>query len=222
MVDRSDIPPAFEATIPAAMLRLHPTTFLMLPNEFMLLISQIALLWGGFENDFGSVLAVMLRANGLDDAIARGISFENKADLLRKECKKLFESQPAILNHIQQIIDSAKTIQIKRNLLLHGSLVIQITTKEDMTQPPDVTIFARGRRKKQNIIEKFTQADIENLAADLGHLAARMAQFKRPPVDFLPDLSLQDRSFLLGLLHQHRPPPATPPTHEGRPIPFRE
>ncbi len=77
----------------------------MLPNEFMLLVAQIALLWGSFENDFGFLLATILRANGLDEVIAKGISFENKAHLLSKECSKQFGSYPMILAYIQQLID---------------------------------------------------------------------------------------------------------------------
>jgi hypothetical protein len=134
--------------------------------------------------------------------------------LLGKEINKLFQTCPPILLYIQQIIDDAKGIQTKRNLLLHGSLVVRLT--------PDVVMFAKGRRKKQYVIEKFTQTDVENLCADLAHLAGRMGQFRDPPADFLLDASWQDRFFLLNLLRQHRPPPTDLPTDEGQPIPFRE
>lgn len=194
----------------------------MLPMAFMEYVAQIALIWGTFENGFERFLLTLLSANGTDPNIARGFSFERKAELLRRGAKTLFSDRPFVLLHILALIDDAKRAQLERNLLLHGSLVIEVKTKDDPALPPDVTIIAHGRRKKQDIYRRFTLEKVEDLYCDLAHLGGRIGEFLTPSQAFLLHVAWQDRCFLLDLLKKHRQiHQPTPGMVEGQPAPFR-
>jgi len=105
-----------------------------------------------------------------------------------------------------RILANAQAIQISRNLLLHGKIVIEIRTQEDVELPPDVAIVVTGRRKKTEIVRRFTLSDLEDLSFDLMHLAGRMQQFVRPYPNSWLHIAWQDRCFVLDFMRRLIPP----------------
>ena len=217
-IDRDRVPAALAFVIPIGPKLRRPSTFVTLPPEFLSYLGQIAVLWGMFETSFEELLEALLKANVYDEKRWQGFSFEQKVELFKRELKKLFWCYPRISLYISQIINDAKSLQAKRNLLLHGNLIIEIKTKDDVYQPPDIAIVAVGRRKKQKIVERFTLEVIENLFFDLCHLGGRMAEFAHPSEKFVPHVAWQDRCFLLDFLKNNHPAhtnPHMPPPPPG-------
>ena len=187
-----------------------PFAFAPLPEEFYFPIAQIAMLWGSFENGLRDLLLAVLSANGSADLRVLHHSFESKADRLKEEMAICFCGYPRVTIYIDKIIEDAKELQTKRNLLLHGALALQarITTKGDNTPPVvHLTVEAKGRRRRQEIVETFDLKSLTSLANDLAHLTGRIGVFNGPKVALrIPGLdNWQDWFWLWGFVKKYYP-----------------
>lgn len=202
-----------------------PMAYPVLPPEFIPFLAQIAIIWGMFENGFEEILATMFRVNGQEAKAWQFFSFEQKQKLFKKEMRRIFwPYNPMIYLHLKAILDDALRLQIRRNLLLHGKIIIEVagtdTVSDDRLR---VSLIATGRRKKQILIEKFNIDSIESLFCDLAHITGRIKEFAQPDAtrSFL-HFSWQDRCFLLNLLSKNLPAHARQQTPVPQPPPFQE
>ncbi len=197
----------------------RPSSFVVLPAEIVSYIGQITLIWGMFDNDFQEFLfAMMALTHSKDDAWTR-FPFDRKDDLFRKKLSEIFRIRPAIHLLLLHILDEALALQIKRDLLVHGRIIVK-TERSDENGESKVTLIATGRKKRRIVEEYFTEDDIESLYYDLAHLSGKMAQFKYPNKRSFLNASWQDRYFLLDFLanchpslsnqsiHGYPPPPS--------------
>lgn len=189
-----------------------PKVYIPISDEFLPAIAQISLLWGGFENSFRDLLLCLMNFNGTMNRKVLYHSFDSKVNRMLEEMR-CFETQPLIHGHLKNVIDDAIKVQSNRNLILHGeiSAVMQVRHNEG-DEYPTVTIEleAAGRQKKQDIIKRYTLADIAQLAADLSHVSGRIGEFAPPIFPHIPELAPLDRAWLQELLMTNYPQKAVP------------
>ena len=141
-----------------------PMAYPLLPPEFIPFLAQIAIIWGMFENGFEEILATMFVANGQEAKGWQFFSFEQKQKLFKKEMKQIFwPYHPMIYLHLKLMLDDALRLQIRRNLLLHGKITIEVAGTDIVSDDRlRVSLIATGRRKKQTLTEKFNIDRIES------------------------------------------------------------
>ena len=190
-----------------------PNILLPIPPSMLPLLAQIALLWGFFERHFERMLVALLIANDQADTDWQRFSFEQKSKQLGKLAKALFAEHESLLTYVEEVLKDARTLQLERNLLLHGSLSINA---DPATRT--FTIRAKGRKKGQTIEEVFTAESIRKLTYDLAHLAGRIAGFNPPWIEgSFPTLSSPDKSFLRNFLSSNHPDHTSRATPSGQP-----
>ena len=187
-----------------------PFIIVPLPDVFLPFLGQIAVLWGQFENSFEAFFQAMCSANKATEDW-RHFSFEQKHKLFRKEMQSSFALYPSIILCLSEILDDAERLQIKRNVLLHGSMKLELGRI--------ATLHVIGHKKKQIIEEQYTAETLEDLCCELAHLAGRMGLLKPPLSSRYPlGLASQDRLFLQDFLmnnHPDRPNPTIPGGQPG-------
>lgn len=151
----------------------------------------------------------LLAANNDTSDDWQGKSYEQKAKAFATYAHSSFASNEGILIRLNEILADAKALQLKRNLLLHGSLGVSFAMEErDGKTVPSFVVRARGRRKGRTVEEHFTGEALEDLAYDLAHLAGRMDAFNSLWVEgryYFQTLSSQDKSFLRDFLSSYHP-----------------
>jgi hypothetical protein len=165
---------------PLNLARMRPgqNAILNVTPEFLSPMAHIALLWGRFEDSFQKFLEALMSAKGDPSATWRGLSFEKKAKLFTDEVNQQFQHCPWVFMWLTSIMRAAIPLQHKRNLLLHGSMVMRTEITEQRTAA--ITLIVTGRRKKQTIVQEFDLEDVEWLAADLASLTGWMEVFEHP------------------------------------------
>jgi hypothetical protein len=221
----------------------QPFTWVPMPPEFSPVLGQIALLWGQFEKYLNDMLTALLSYNGtpIQQFWQSRLSYKQRTELFLAESAKTFACNPFLYLHFRQIISDAEAIQIKRNVLLHGTIEMEthIHNTTDTGEIGEVVveskIVATGARKRQTIEMKFGFSELEDLFYDLGHLAGRLSTLnpdhdtvplntpivpgQKPPnrLPTLPYASWQDICLVQDLLRKHHPAHTNQSTPEDPP-----
>lgn len=171
-----------------------------LPDQTLRDIGQIAITWGAFENRLADLIVTLLSATGTTQKGQQFHSFEQKKNLAIDQAQLYFKYRPRIALRFIEIMRFASALQIKRNLLVHGNIMIKV---------PELNVMAVGRHKKQVITVEFTSGQVEDLSYDIGHLAGMMNDFMENDGMWSVRLSWQDRCFLQAFLSNSPPSHAT-------------
>lgn len=199
-----------------------PFTYAPLPPEFLGFLAQIAVIWGQYESLLNNMIAALCSCNGtnLEPNWQRRLSYDQRASRFDDEIKATFKLHPFIYLHLKQITTDAAAIQIKRNVLLHGTIELEARIHNNNATTPiqtELTLIATGRQKKQEVELRFGLDELESLFYELGHLAGRLNTFSPNAPGHLPQLpyvSWQDIYLVQDLLRKHHPAYIKPNTHQ--------
>lgn len=174
--------------------------------------------WGIFDSAFVGLLTAMLRHAGTEAGYKgwEHFSFDRRLALFNDELSACFSHAPDLMARLTALSADSEPLQIKRNVLVHGQIALQIGPHEE----PRLT--AVGRHRGRQIIETFSTDQIDDLYYEIIHLAGRMVGFIWPDrVAWEPPLPSQDKSALLDVLSKNPNLPSTVSTVSGlrRPSP---
>jgi hypothetical protein len=183
-----------------------------LPQSMFVHIGQIAVVWGEFENRVADYLVTVIKANGTEQKGQQFYSFEQKANWAKDETQKCFSCRPRIALRVISILDLALALQVKRNFILHGNIVLKIDVVEkEGKQAARASLVTTKRHKKQVVTNTYTDEEIEMLSYDIGELAGIMNDFMSPQGKWASlMISWQDRLFLQAFLSNSPPPHSIP------------
>jgi hypothetical protein len=188
------IPEGISLTIIDAWKLKLPSVYIALPAEFLNHVGGIVIAWGMFEKSFEDLLAAMIAESGNAYKGWQFFSFEQKRGIFELETKLCFSKCPVILASVSALMEDTKPLQIKRNVLVHGAIVLKI-------EAAIPSLVATGRHKGQEVIESFTKDSIDDLYYEILHAAGRMHQFVNPDLSpFVPPLPLPEISILQAAL----------------------
>src|SRR5258708_4667818 len=157
-----------------------PSVYIALPSEFLNHVGGIVIAWGMFEKSFEDLLAAMIAESGNVYKGWQFFSFEQKRGIFELEAKLCFSQCPVILASLFALMEDTKPLQIKRNVLVHGTIVLKIEAAIPL-------LMATGRHKGQEVTETFTKDSIDDLYYEILHAAGRMHQFVNPDLSpFVP------------------------------------
>jgi hypothetical protein len=191
--------------------------------EFFPFLAQIALLWGEFERDFNDCIAALIKASNYNEEDWSRLSFTARNGLFRDLSRQVFAGRHVIIRYFQNIFKDAANVQAKRNVLLHGRIVLYNKiefNKELGRQRMYTKIEANGLHGGKPRRMMFDLSAIENIFYDIAHLTGRVrslleADEKADDVS----LPLPDRSFLRDFFANNRPHPPTVARRQGPPQP---
>jgi hypothetical protein len=190
-----------------------PSVYLALPAEFINHVGGIVIAWGMFDKAFEDFLTAILAHTG---SIYKGwqfFSFEQRRGIFETEFPLCFSNAPTVMTLLSALIADSYPLQIKRNVLVHGSITLQINPERPL-------LIAIGEHKKQPVTETFTTDQIDDLYYAILHLAGRMAQFVRPEmVGFVPPLPSHEISLLQDVLSKNPTPRSIVSMISGLPRP---
>ena len=133
-----------------------PSVYIMLPPEIIGELGGIVVAWGLFEQSFMDFLGAVIAENGTTHKRPwKFFPFDKRREMFEAEAAKCFASEPDILSRLTLLMDQTKPLQIKRNLLVHGSFVLRIDA--------DPAIIVKGEHKKQEVTETFTRGGVNDL-----------------------------------------------------------
>jgi hypothetical protein len=177
-----------------------PSVYIALPQEFINHVGGVVIAWGLFEKAFEDFLTAMIAETGNTYGGWQFFSLEQKRGIFEREMKQCFSACTDILFRLSTLMADTKPLQVKRNALVHGQIVLKI----DSMVP---SLIVTSRKKGQETAETFTKDGIDDLYYQIIHAAGRMNLFLFPEdVQFLPPLSLSDRSRLLTVLSRNPTP----------------
>lgn len=183
--------------------------------EMPAFLGYIAICWGFFEYAFEHLLQAIINSNKSTKRW-RGLSFEDKAKLFKKEMATYFAYCPNVALYFHALVSDANSFQHDRNLLLHGYLHLRLYTKWIEGEPTAKSaIIATSRRKGRELAGEFDTDKLETLYYNLANLAGRINRLSYPiSLDMFPNASLQEILFLQEFQRLHYPLlPPTNPTH---------
>jgi hypothetical protein len=170
-----------------------PSVYIALPPEFLNHVGGIVIAWGMFEKSFEDFLSAMIAESGNVYKGWQFFSFEQKRGIF-DETKLCFSQCPVILASLSALMEDTKPQQIKRNVLVHGTIVLKI-------EAAIPSLMATGRHKGQEVTETFTKDSIDDLYYEIIHAAGRMHQFVNPDLNpFVPPLPSPEISILQAVL----------------------
>jgi hypothetical protein len=173
-----------------------PSLYLALPPQFINHVGSIVIAWGMFENSFQEFLGAMIAANGARHPGWQYFKFEQKHDIFGQEVARSFSENAGVRDGLARILQDSLPLQIRRNLLAHGRIQLVVSNAGP-------GLVARGRYKKQDLVETFTTETISDLYYDTLHLGGRMREFVSPAGQSFPTFSSNDRSSLLAFLEKN-------------------
>ncbi len=122
-----------------------------IPSDFWPVIGQLAVCWGGFENQMNELIAALLRATGEEVEAAQ------------------FKAQPLIVDHIRKAVATAAQVHWRRNMILHGDVTCRVT---GTAQRPCITLETVGRHNGKDRVLNYTTGEIEDLFYEVIHATA--------------------------------------------------
>jgi hypothetical protein len=164
MSDSSEIPKGIDVTIIDTWKIKLPSVYIALPPEFINHVGGIVIAWGMFEKAFEDFLAAMIAETGNAYKGWQFFSLEQKRGIFEVESKLCFSKCPVILTGLTALMEDTKPLQIKRNVLVHGSIILKIADGNP-------SLIATGSHKKQEVIEEFTKDSIDDLYYEIIHAA---------------------------------------------------
>jgi hypothetical protein len=196
-----------------------PSLFMaVVPPEFFTTIGLVATSWGQFETLFDNFLAGLVKAHALDDTW-RKLKFRKRRKLFRDEMAKAFAAAPAIVSYIEPILDDTDSIYVRRNLVVHGHLSVEVSTETiDGKSGGTIRLLCVGRYRGREIRQSFMWGELDDLFYEIGHLNGRLHVLSTAQV---PSLSSSDRSLLQAFLSSNHPtypiPTNLPPQPQSSP-----
>jgi len=193
-----------------------PSVYLALPPEFINHVGGVVIAWGMFDKAFEDFLTAVLAHTGNAYKGWQFFSFEQRRGIFETELPLCFAEAPTIMALLKDLIADSYPLQIKRNVLVHGTITLQINPERPL-------LIATGKYKKQEITETFTSDQIDDFYYAIIHLAGRMAQFVRPDaVGFVPPLPSTEISLLQAVLSKNPTPQSKLSMISARPRPSPE
>jgi hypothetical protein len=141
----------------------------LIPSEFWPYVGQLAVCWGGFENQMNELISALLRATEIDASGWERASFKKRRGMCLKLTAMNFADHPEIIAHIRKAIVVAANVHWRRNLILHGDVTCRVT---GTAQRPHVTLEACGRHNGKDRILNYTAGQIEDLFYEVIHATA--------------------------------------------------
>jgi hypothetical protein len=180
-----------------------PSVYIALPPEFINHVGGVVIAWGLFEKAFEDFLTAMIAETGNIYKGWQFFSLEQKRGIFEDEMTQCFSTCTDILFRLSTLMADTKSLQAKRNVLVHGQIALKIDGM--------VPSLIATRNKGQEATETFTKDGIDDLYYQIIYAAGRMNQFLFPEdVPFLPPLSLPDKSRLLTVLSKNPTPRSKP------------
>jgi hypothetical protein len=198
-------PPSFEfhgIAIDSSKVKSPSLVMMAVPPEFFTTIGLVTTSWGQFETLFDSFLMALAKANALDDAW-RNLNFRKRRKLFRDEMAKVFATAPDIISYIEAILDDTISIYVRRNLVVHGHLTVEVSTKTIAGNATGtIRLLCVGRYRGREIQRSLTWDELDDLFYEIAHLNGRLNVISTAQV---PSLSSSDRSLLQAFLSNNHP-----------------
>ena len=178
IMDNSTTPAPFKfkiASFDSTRIR-RPSSFVGIPEAFLILIGHVVGVWSQFDISFNNFLSKLLNASAIENKKWEFKSFKDRSSLFIKACNALFEEHQTILNAVKKIITDAKELQIDRNLISHGHILIKVETfeVEDNKIPGVLSLHCIGQKSGKRIEREYSYEKLESIRYELAHLCGRM------------------------------------------------
>ena len=157
----------------------RPSSFVGIPEEFLILIGHVVGAWSQFDISFNNFLSKLLNASAYENKKWEFKSFKDRSSLLIKTCNTLFEEHQTIINAVKQIVADAKELQLDRNLISHGHILIKVETfeVEENKIPGMLSLHCVGQKSGKRIKREYSYEKLENVRYELAYLCGRMNAF---------------------------------------------
>lgn len=154
----------------------RPSSFVGIPEEFLVLIGHVVGAWSKFDSSFNDLLGKFLVASSIQKKKWHLKSFKDRSSLFKRTCNVLFVGNETILNAVEQIISDAKDLQTDRNLISHGHITLKVQTFEavDNKIPGKVSLHCTGHKAGKVIEREYAYEELEKVRYELAFLCGRM------------------------------------------------
>lgn len=174
-----------------------------IPHDFFEPLGQLAASWSYFECEFDVFLQTLVAETGYSEPNWQRRNFKKRRELFRELMEQAFVATPALIAHIDKVLGDAATVYWKRNVLLHGRIVLA-----DF-RPPGV-IEARGVHNGRPTVLRLTREELIDLYYDAAHACGDMWSLNHPNHARHLPLSSPDKSALLAFGLKNPIPPPNP------------
>lgn len=181
---------------------LRPSSFVGIPEEFLLLIGHIVGAWSQFDISFNRLLGILIDKAEVQKDRWRFLSFDKRCKLLRKASHSIFETYPNITIQIESIISDAKSLQLDRNLICHGHINLKVQTFEvtDNQIPGKVSLRCIGQKAGNTVERTYDEAELEDIRYKFAYLCGRMNSMVKGKNLQKLSLTEMDLRFFLSVL----------------------
>jgi hypothetical protein len=147
----------------------NPSTVTLIPAEFPALIGRVAYSWGEFEVIFEAMLAALIKADGLGEAKRRDNTFKSRRRLFKELwAKHLADDCPLATQLLDTVFAEIDANYRRRNLAVHGRMMTEFGGANI------VRLVCIGRYSGQDVVERFTADELDDLFYEIIHLNGRL------------------------------------------------
>jgi hypothetical protein len=154
-----------------------PSSFVGIPEEFLLLIGHVIGAWSKFDMSFNRLLEKLLIA--ADDVSDRWEmeSFKRRSKQLRQACQPRFKDHHAILESVDKLVADAKSLQTDRNLIAHGHILIKMQTLGvvDNQIQGKLSLYCIGQEGGTRLEREYSLQELERVRYEFAYLCGRMS-----------------------------------------------
>lgn len=134
------------------------------PNEYMLELGRISVLWGSLEQSVNLAISKLAGYEAIYDYRAAILTahsnFKQRVDIISTLCEQLEKEHPHLKSY-KKVINKIESAQNGRNKFMHNG----ISVNEETGKVETARLTARG--KLQTKIEEVNLSDLEKVTANI-------------------------------------------------------
>ena len=154
-----------------------PSAFVGIPEDFLLQIGHVIGAWSQFDMAFNRLLGCLLAKLGETPKAWETESFKKRSAHLVRTCNRCLPHSPHIQNCLQKIVEDAKQLQIDRNLIAHGHILIKMQTFGVVNNEIQgkLSLHCTGQHAGAPITREYDLVELESVRYDFASLCGRIA-----------------------------------------------